>query len=196
MLVEVDTTVDVGTVLARIATDASPGEAHADEHMAPDAGRGGAARGRNHRGRAAKAPPSPTAAPEPEGNGHAARRYSPVVQRIAAEHGVDLDQVEGTGRGGRVRKQDVLAFVERGSAEPQRTSRRSTSRAPTARSPSEPRAEPERGAPAPAGGETLSRMRRSIGEHMKRSLETAATCTTWIEADMTRRRGRAQARSA
>ena len=32
--------------------------------------------------------------------------------RIAAEHGIDLEQVEGTGRGGRVRKQDVLAFVE------------------------------------------------------------------------------------
>src|SRR5256885_11914963 len=42
------------------------------------------------------------------------RRYSPVVQRIAAEHGVDLDSIEGTGRGGRVRKQDVLAAVEAG----------------------------------------------------------------------------------
>jgi pyruvate/2-oxoglutarate dehydrogenase complex dihydrolipoamide acyltransferase (E2) component len=37
-----------------------------------------------------------------------------------------------------------------------------------------------------AGGEPLSRMRRQIGEHMKRSLETAATCTTWIEVDMSR----------
>ncbi len=98
VLVEVDTTVDVGTVLARIATDASPGEAHADEHIEPAQ--------------------SPVPAPKPQGNGHgAARRYSPVVQRIAAEHDVDLDRVEGTGRGGRVRKQDVLAFVERGSAE-------------------------------------------------------------------------------
>ena len=42
------------------------------------------------------------------------RRYSPVVMRIASEHGIDLDQVEGTGRGGRVRKQDVLAFIENG----------------------------------------------------------------------------------
>jgi 2-oxoglutarate dehydrogenase E2 component (dihydrolipoamide succinyltransferase) len=46
-------------------------------------------------------------------------------------------------------------------------------------------------APAPAGAAAddsaqLSRMRRTIGEHMKRSLETAATCTTWIEADMGR----------
>ncbi len=162
VLVEVDTTVDVGTVLARIATDASPGEAHADEHI--------------------ESAQSPAPAPKPQGNGHAAaRRYSPVVQRIAAEHGVDLDKVEGTGRGGRVRKQDVLAFVERGSAEPPAED------APLhIESPYRPESESEPTAPAPAGGETLSRMRRSIGEHMKRSLETAATCTTWIEADMTR----------
>jgi pyruvate/2-oxoglutarate dehydrogenase complex dihydrolipoamide acyltransferase (E2) component len=158
VLVEVDTTVDVGTVLARIATDASPGEAHADEHIEPA-----------H---------SPAPPPKPQGNGHrAGRRYSPVVQRIAAEHDVDLEQVEGTGRGGRVRKQDVLAFVERGSAEP-----------PSQDAPLhiESPYRPDPTAPAPAGGETLSRMRRSIGEHMKRSLDTAATCTTWIEADMSR----------
>jgi pyruvate/2-oxoglutarate dehydrogenase complex dihydrolipoamide acyltransferase (E2) component len=148
VLVEVDTTVDVGTVLARIATDATPGEAHADEELAPDA---------------------PSASP--------ARRYSPVVRRIAAEHGIDLEQVDGTGRGGRVRKQDVLAHIEgNGSAEPPPMHIESPYR------PEEPEA-----TPAPAGeGETLSRMRRSIGAHMKRSLETAATCTTWIEADMTR----------
>ncbi len=52
--------------------------------------------------RAATAPPT-------------ARRYSPVVQRIAAEHDIDLAQVEGTGRDGRVRKQDVLAFIELGA---------------------------------------------------------------------------------
>src|SRR3954454_7002602 len=140
ILVEVDTTVDVGTVLARIATDAAPGEMHADEDVG------------------------------------APRRYSPVVQRIAAEHGVDLEKVEGTGRGGRVRKQDVLAAVERNGADaPLHTE-------------SPYRAEEALGVeePAQAEGETLSRMRRSIGAHMKRSLETAATCTTWIEVDMTR----------
>jgi pyruvate/2-oxoglutarate dehydrogenase complex dihydrolipoamide acyltransferase (E2) component len=47
--------------------------------------------------------------------------------------------------------------------------------------------EPTQPAPAsPAPLNSLSRMRRQIGEHMKRSLDTAATCTTWIEADMTR----------
>ncbi|HEX4804277.1 MAG TPA: dihydrolipoamide acetyltransferase family protein [Conexibacter sp.] len=89
---------------------------------------------------------------------------SPVVTRIAAEHGVDLSAVRGSGRGGRVRKQDVLAAVERPLH---------------IESPYRPEPEPE-----PAG--QLSRMRRAIGAHMKRSLETAATCTTWMEADMSR----------
>jgi pyruvate/2-oxoglutarate dehydrogenase complex dihydrolipoamide acyltransferase (E2) component len=99
------------------------------------------------------------------------RRYSPVVQRIATERGIDLSKVAGTGRGGRVRKQDVLAFAE----------------SPTSplhiESPYRPEPEPS---PEPAPGGELSRMRRQIGEHMKRSLQTAAHCTTWIETDMAR----------
>jgi pyruvate/2-oxoglutarate dehydrogenase complex dihydrolipoamide acyltransferase (E2) component len=141
ILVEVGTTVDVGTVLARI--DPADGELPASE---------------------------PVAAPAT--NGDRPRRYSPVVQRIAAEHGVDLERVEGTGRGGRVRKQDVLAFIDSGAEPPLHSE-----------SPYRPEPAP---APAPAAAPagTLSRMRRQIGEHMKRSLDTAATCTTWIEADM------------
>ena len=48
----------------------------------------------------------------PEARRSGPRRYSPVVMRIAAEHGIDLEQVQGTGRGGRVRKPDVLAYLE------------------------------------------------------------------------------------
>jgi len=105
------------------------------------------------------------------------RRYSPVVQRIAAEHGIDLDAVPGTGRGGRVRKQDVLAAVEAhaGNGEaPMHTE-----------SPYRPEPEPAP-VPEPAAateGDSRSRMRRAIGEHMLRSLRTAAHCTTIVEAD-------------
>src|SRR6476469_1437929 len=96
ILVEVGVTVPVGEVLARIDTGAKPGQAH----VAEDA-------------------PEPDAAPKPAatkgGNGHAAEHappISPVVRRIAAEHHVDLGQVEGTGMRGRVTKKDVLAFIK------------------------------------------------------------------------------------
>ena len=92
ILVEAGVTVDVGVPLARIATDARPGEAHASE-TEPE-------------------PEPEPAAPVQVAERPRGRRYSPVVQRIAAEHGVDLEQVQGTGREGRVRKQDVLAHIE------------------------------------------------------------------------------------
>ena len=148
VLVEPGVTVDIGTPLARIATDARPGEAHVAET-------------------------------EPEPPSHP-RRYSPVVQRIAAEHGIDLDAVRGTGRDGRVRKQDVLALVD---AAPAPDDAPLHTESPYRPDPPPPAAE----------GQQLSRMRRAIGEHMKRSLDTAATCTTWIEVDMGRvERARAQ----
>lgn len=142
ILVDEGATVDVGTVLARIETDARPGEAH-----------------------------------QSEGPRTGAVRYSPVVQRIASEHGIDLATVQGTGRGGRVRKQDVLAAV--GGDEPPLHSESPYRPEPVAQP--APAAEPQ---PEPAG--TLSRMRRTIGAHMKRSLETAATCTSWMEVDFAR----------
>ena len=181
ILVPVDETVDVGTVLARIATagsgaapDAPPAtpEPSVEPQVVPSNGAGNGAAG------------TPPAAGD-------LRRYSPVVQRIAAEHGIDLSQVEGTGRGGRVRKQDVLALVEDGGG----------AAAPAIEDPPLHIESPYRPDPVPAvpavaaapavpaaaaGSGQLSRMRRQIGEHMKRSLETAATCTTWIEVDMSR----------
>src|SRR3954453_8208455 len=121
VVVEVGTTVDVGTVLARIATDARPGEAHASEGEGNDAppepepptSEAAAATGQT------PAPATDTPSPEPAAavpDDAPRRRYSPVVSRMAAEHGLDLSQIEGTGRGGRVRKQDVLAYLENGGA--------------------------------------------------------------------------------
>ena len=176
ILVPVDETVDVGTVLARIATaasgavpDAPPAtpEPSVEPQVVPSNGAGNGAAG------------TPPAAGD-------LRRYSPVVQRIAAEHGIDLSQVDGTGRGGRVRKQDVLALVKDGGG----ASAPSIEDPPLhIESPYRPDPVPAAAAAVPAaaaGSGQLSRMRRQIGEHMKRSLETAATCTTWIEVDMSR----------
>jgi pyruvate/2-oxoglutarate dehydrogenase complex dihydrolipoamide acyltransferase (E2) component len=113
------------------------------------------------------------------------RRYSPVVMRIAQEHDIDLDQVQGTGRDGRVRKQDVLALVE-GPAEPPmhiESPYKPDEPAPArSRTPRFGRTDAGDGAHAAP----LSRMRRTIGEHMLDSLRTSATCTTIAEADMSR----------
>jgi pyruvate/2-oxoglutarate dehydrogenase complex dihydrolipoamide acyltransferase (E2) component len=172
ILVPVDTTVDVGTPLARIAVSVG-GAADSTPSPAADSTRSPAAD---------STPAPPTVAPAPpSGNGgapspsSAGRRYSPVVQRIAAEHSVDLDAIPGTGRDGRVRKQDVLAFIEAGGAAVEEPPLH-------IESPYRPDPVP---APSPDTGQ-LSRMRRQIGEHMKRSLEITATCTTWIETDLAR----------
>src|SRR3954470_7103076 len=212
ILIDVGTTVDVGTVLARISTDARPGEAHVSESEQASAG---SAQGGT--GEAAAALEAPGEAGQLQGDTAAdhtgtaqrgspaarrsgGRRYSPVVMRIAAEHDVDLDQVKGTGRGGRVRKQDVLAFIAGDGAAaaeepPMHIESPYRPDAPAPPKKREPRfGAPETEAPAPVQvgdlgpvqSGPLSRMRQSIGRHMLQSLQTAATCTTVIEADMTR----------
>ncbi len=99
---------------------------------------------------------------------------SPVVRRIAAERGIDVAQVSGSGRRGRVTKKDILAFAEEHA--------RSTDRPLHMESPYR---EEEAPVAEPAGaGEELSHMRRRIGDHMVESLRTAAHCTTVVEADM------------
>src|SRR4051812_30021125 len=111
ILVEVGVTVPVGEVLARIDTGSKPGQPHADEDGASDAGAGMGGGGDED------APaPEPDAVAATGDNGDQAPPISPVVRRIAAEHHVDLGQVEGTGMRGRITKKDVLAFIR--DAEP------------------------------------------------------------------------------
>jgi len=193
IVVPVGETVEVGAVLARIATDARPGEPHMSESSshegtseadaAVDApGEAGELQGDTAEQHAEQPSAQEGAASRPGG-----RRYSPVVMRMAAEHDLDLSQIEGTGRGGRVRKQDVLAYLENGGGTKEEPPMHIESPykpdAPSAPKKRAPRFERE---PEPVSGATLSRMRQSIGRAMVESLQTAATCTTIVEADMTR----------
>jgi 2-oxoglutarate dehydrogenase E2 component (dihydrolipoamide succinyltransferase) len=207
ILVQVGVTVDVGVTLARIETGAdrsapfapAPVAPHAAPSAAPAQPRGVAPDTAPAPRAPARPAPSPAAvsrrptspavahaasAPPPRSRG--ARHYSPVVQRIAEDHDVDLDAIEGTGRDGRVRKQDVMAYVEahggaRAGAAPSEPVLHSES-------PYRPGAGGSllHGPYVPPEGRPLSRMRQMIGAHMHRSLQTAATCTTWIEVDMSR----------
>jgi pyruvate/2-oxoglutarate dehydrogenase complex dihydrolipoamide acyltransferase (E2) component len=186
VIVEVGTTVEVGTVLARIATDAKPGEAHVSESDSASGGTSEADVAMEASGEAGELKGDTTVRTR---RSDGPRRYSPVVMRMAAEHGIDLEQIEGTGRGGRVRKQDVLAFLENGGAPEEPPMHIESPYRPDEPAPAKtrkPRFDAPAPAPAAAGSAPLSRMRQSIGARMLQSLQTAATCTTIVESDLIR----------
>lgn len=122
------------------------------------------------------------------------RRSTPAVRRLAEEHSVDLTQVTGTGLGGRVTKEDILQYVaQRGAqAAPAAAPRQPAAPAPTQPAPAAPVAPQATPAPMPlpamGSGDTpmgLTPMRRSIAEHMVRSVQTSPHAWTTVEIDMT-----------
>ena len=207
ILVKEGETVDVGTKLAVIGGEAgAPAEA-----SAPGAEPEAPAPAAEEVGQPAETPavePAPAPAPAPQPTATDAQQngksfVSPVVARIASEHGVDVSSVPGTGRGGRVTKKDILNFVELGppAAPPQEAppaeAPPAAPEAPPAPAPEPapaPAAEelPKPPAPAPvaaAAGEQLepmNAMRRGIAEHMRRSLDTSAHVTTVFEIDLSK----------
>ncbi|MFM7359986.1 MAG: 2-oxoglutarate dehydrogenase, E2 component, dihydrolipoamide succinyltransferase [Actinomycetota bacterium] len=104
---------------------------------------------------------------------------TPIVRKLAAENGVDLSRVKGTGVGGRIRKEDVLAAVPRVSA-PSSTQIPSQSSAP-ARSATPVAASPLRGTKV-----TMTRLRKVIAARMLESLQVSAQLTTVVEVDITK----------
>ena len=114
-----------------------------------------------------------------------AEKVSPLARRLAQEYAVDLSDIPGSGENGRVRKEDILAYV----AQRQVPAQAATANAPTlaavaAAAPAEPAATT---LPPMAGDELISPspQRRAIAEHMVRSKRTAPHATTVFEVDMT-----------
>lgn len=108
-------------------------------------------------------------------------KSSPLVRKIAQEHGVDIARLEGTGMSGRVTKNDILSFIESGApaAAPGGTAQASRATQPPAAAPSLKPAEGDR-------VEQMTVMRKKIAEHMVVSRRTSAHVTTVYEIDMTR----------
>jgi 2-oxoglutarate dehydrogenase E2 component (dihydrolipoamide succinyltransferase) len=163
ILVQEGETVEVGTKLAVIAPEGAeaPAAAEAPPEPATQEAAAEAEAPSSSEGEAPtpeSAPPEPAPAPAPvaaDGNGGGEKTFvSPVVARIASEHGVDVGQVSGTGRGGRVTKKDILAFVESGGAQqpeqPQEPPQPEQPQQVAPAAPAEPQAPPE---PAPAAPE-------------------------------------------
>ncbi|MBZ6175267.1 2-oxoglutarate dehydrogenase, E2 component, dihydrolipoamide succinyltransferase [Streptomyces olivaceus] len=122
---------------------------------------------------AAPAAPAPAAA-QPADDG---AYVTPLVRKLAAEHGVDLSTVKGTGVGGRIRKQDVTAAAEAAKAAP---------------APAAPAAPAAKKAPvleaSPLRGQTVKmpRIRKVIGDNMVKALHEQAQLSSVVEVDVTR----------
>jgi 2-oxoglutarate dehydrogenase E2 component (dihydrolipoamide succinyltransferase) len=182
------TTVGVNTIVGTIAVDGEVAAAKpASSKAAPSstessAGVPAAVEGASRLRPQIQAPASqPMPAPVAQEQDEEARS-SPLVRKIAREHGVSLSQVSGTGLGGRITKQDIMQFIEsQGSSQP----------APTPASPAQPTAAapaPRPAAPAPYPGDLvpMSNMRKLIAKHMIESRRTSAHVHCMYEVDFTR----------
>jgi 2-oxoglutarate dehydrogenase E2 component (dihydrolipoamide succinyltransferase) len=135
------------------------------------------------------APAAPAAVSE---GGDVERRFlSPVVRRIAAEHGIDAQTVPGTGAGGRVTKKDILAFIEAGGAAAAAPAPAAIAAVPAAVTAPAPSAPTQPDAPAFKPGARVERvqmtqMRKIIAEHMVESRRTSAHVQSVFEIDVTR----------
>jgi pyruvate dehydrogenase E2 component (dihydrolipoamide acetyltransferase) len=173
-------TVQVNTIVGTISAD---GESSTPAKSAPAAAPPTPAQKKE----AAPAPPpqpAPTPAPAHETQDEDVRS-SPLVRKIAREHNVDLSQVSGTGLGGRITKQDIMAFIEKGPAAAAPAPSPAPSQAPVSAPP-----QPSRPAPAPAAipGEVvpMSQMRKIIAQRMIESRRTSAHVHAMFEVDLTR----------
>jgi 2-oxoglutarate dehydrogenase E2 component (dihydrolipoamide succinyltransferase) len=223
-VVEEGETVEVGTVIAVLASEADAGavEAPVSPEEAPETDEASAGAAPEDAGELPSGTPSgdgtvrppetPDRPPEEtiQRRGSDDRFYSPLVRSIAKEEGLymsELESIEGSGRDGRVTKEDVLAYLEQreeapSPAEPSTPGTAAPAAAPERPPrPSSPSEAPPRGGYTVEEGpekaelqqqygdrievETMDRMRKITAEHMVRSKATSAHVTSFAEADVT-----------
>ncbi|HEU0242179.1 MAG TPA: 2-oxoglutarate dehydrogenase, E2 component, dihydrolipoamide succinyltransferase [Micromonosporaceae bacterium] len=198
-----DETVAVGAELAVIGGSAASGPSQASAAPAAAASQEPAPSAAPTPSPAPAPSPTPAAAPEPEtapasawapapsgqavspvatttngASGEDAAYVTPLVRKLAAEHGVSLASLRGTGVGGRIRKQDVL-----NAAEQQRAAVAQATQVAAPTAPAKPAV-----APSPLRGRTekMTRMRQVIARRMVESLQISAQLTTVVEVDVTK----------
>lgn len=185
------TTVGVNTVVGTIAVD---GEAAAAKSAAPSAKPAAAPSAPpKEEKKAAPAPPPMPAPPAAAHDEEDEARSSPLVRKIAREHGISLSQIKGTGLGGRITKQDIQQFIDNQGSQPSHAEAAARAVPPT-RSEAEPSlapspsAPPRPAAPAPYPGDLvpMTNMRRLIAKHMIESRRTSAHVHCMYEVDFTR----------
>ena len=200
ILVQQGQTVPVQTVVARLETEKGAVVGGGEAPIAAGAGAANAGAGPGGPPPVGEATPStpasshPSAAtstqftPAPSGNGHTFEdrvrtKSSPLVRKIAAEHGIEISALHGSGVAGRVTKKDILQFLESGAQVP------AVAR-PAAPSMHAPAGVEQHGpVPEPWPGdvvEPMSVMRQRISEHMVLSRRTSAHVTSFMEIDFTR----------
>src|ERR687886_1490938 len=185
LLVSEGTTVDVGTEIALVAVDdESAAEAPPREDVAAEPPTEEWPVAETEAQPAAADGEGQRAVAEARGDGHGAagtiesaetlrlRRSSPVVRRLAEEHGVDISEVSGTGTGGRVTKKDIESYVEERAAAP--------AEAPAERDPQLERVQVYEGDQVVE----LTSMRRAIASRMALSKREAPHAWSMVEADV------------
>ena len=181
------TTVGVNTVVGTISSDgeraAAPAKAapatekSASEKPAPE-------KKEEKREEAKKeSAPAPAAGSAAQPSEDEEARSSPLVRKIAREHGVSLSQISGSGLGGRITKQDIMSFIERQSSAPSAPAR---AEAPASQPSASAAARPT--APAPYPGDVVpeTNMRKIIAQRMIESRRTSAHVHCMYEVDFTR----------
>jgi 2-oxoglutarate dehydrogenase E2 component (dihydrolipoamide succinyltransferase) len=205
-------TVEVGTIVAYIDTEggapsqdggaAAVAEADAPEEAAEEAAGTEAAEPEEE----AEAPESSGAAGEAETAEERLRtRSTPVVRKIAAEHDIDIADVQGTGHAGRVTKQDILAFIESGEAEERKAAKKEEAKPAGKPAPAPAAARAPSAAPSDLWTafysqvqhpefpvrdaddvEPMDKIRRLTAEHMVLAKRVAPHVHSFIEIDFTR----------
>jgi pyruvate dehydrogenase E2 component (dihydrolipoamide acetyltransferase) len=179
------TTVGVNTVVGSIAADGEAAAPAKSAPAAPAAEKPAPEKKEEKKTASVAQAPAPTPASSDEDE---EARSSPLVRKIAREHGVNLSQVSGTGLGGRITKQDILSFIDNPSSAPATApATQPMPSAPAASSmPASRPAPPPAPAPYPGDLVPMTNMRKIIAQRMIESRRTSAHVHCMYEVDFTR----------